>query len=294
MILKATKVPRFEAAAAVLAVSAALTLAAGTSVQAQTAVIIDTEDTVVFNDVASAYAQFRSPVTIEQTNGYELADRIRLAADSLVVLQKHDTPNVQAMNETLNILAGQGHPATYMVFVNKADDYDWTSELDQPSNVKFSIAVRSQDQIAVADVYSSIGSSYDGSRVSYDYSQAVMMAVEQLNAMGRTETATSKIKPWAAERSDMFFDANVLHSGAPHEDAAELMNHFAARHSFSDVDWTQANGVYYGDALFEATEGDMPVIWAETALGKCTSSKRWDGLIENEVSFQSFGVIELR
>ncbi|MFL4468964.1 hypothetical protein ACERZ8_03425 [Tateyamaria armeniaca] len=294
MILKNIEALRSEAATSTLVLVVVLALAAGTSLRAQTAVIVDTQNAAVLNDVASAYTQFRSPVTIEQSNGYDLSDRIQLAADSLVVIQSYDTPDLQSMNEALNSLAEQGQPTTFMVFVNQADDYDWTSELNQPDNVKLAIAVRSQDQIAVADVYSSIGSSYDGSRVGYDYSQAVRMAVEQLSAIGQSESGVSTIKPWAADRSDMFFDGYVLYSGAPTEDAAELMSHFDANHSFSEVDWTQANGVHGGDVLLESTSGDMPIIWAETVLGECSGSQRWDGMIENEISFQSFGTIDLR
>ena len=272
-------------------VTAFLALSIGESTQAQTAVFIDSNDFELseFSGDATANRGSHWFNTIMQIDGHNLSQIVEPLTEPVVVLQAHEVPDVEGMNEILHNLANWTNPATYMAFVESADNYNWTSELIRSPNVKIAIAVLSQDKATIANIYNSIDSNYDGANAGYDYYQAVNLAVEQLNAHIRGYQDTSTIKPWAADLSDMFFDANVLITGAPDEEASILINHFNSEYSFRDVDWNDVSRVQNGDVLFRMTHGDMSSILATRLLTECKGDPKWGALIDNNIGFQSFG-----
>ncbi|MEM6480709.1 MAG: hypothetical protein AAF681_02610 [Pseudomonadota bacterium] len=151
----------------------------GSAAQAEPSLIVATDDGNLLRDLPQQLQQSGVELeNLDMMSSTAVAEALKKASGEVVVLHKIDDPDTGALGEALGMLGQLGDRATYLVFVEHAEGFEWVEDLSIPANVKLATSVRSQDQLAVTEVYDALDVSYDGMGVSYDYAAAVELAVQ--------------------------------------------------------------------------------------------------------------------
>lgn len=161
---------------------------------------------------------------------------------------------------------------TYLMFAETASDSDPLSGVNVPENVQFVLAVNDLDRAAVAKSYATAGTGYDGHNFRYDTAAALTLASEQLKAEGTDGT----LKNWTAGAYYMFFEADVLKSGAPAEAATQLLTYTSQNASLKDT-WYDIDVGAFSQKFPTAAKSDMHGVYVNTVGPVCGSSYPWDG-----------------
>ena len=259
------------------------------AVQAEPSLIVATDDNGLLKELPQQLLQSGLELSdLDTTSSTAVVEALADASGEVVVLHKIENPDTDVLAESLRVLGQLGDRATYIVFIDQADDFDWVSDLSIPDNVKLATSVRSQDQLAVTEVYDALDVSYDGTGVRYDYAAAVELAFEQINvASGRIDQAA--LQEWETGVSTMFFDPGIMSSGASSDAAGAFMSTVQETYGGDEVPWDTAFGVTSPPAAGFVLTSEWGGVMAGTVLTECVGSERWDGMIGQGIKFQSFG-----
>ncbi|MEM6480710.1 MAG: hypothetical protein AAF681_02615 [Pseudomonadota bacterium] len=88
----------------------------------------------------------------------------------------------------------------------------------------------------------------------------------------------------------MFFDPGIMSSGASRDASGVFMSTFQETYGGAEVPWTNAFGVTSTPTVGVIPTGEWGGVMAGTILTECVGSERWDGMIEQGIRFQSFGI----
>jgi hypothetical protein len=219
------------------------------------------------------------------TDGFDQKDiSVGLNFDTPVVLieQFQFAPAADIIHERLKFLGDRETPATYLLFIDHVSDFDWTSKIEVPGNVKFTFSSRAAEIGDVAAYYEAVGIDFDPISIRINYSSAVRMAVSQLGKESAF-AQSYELKPWTSGKSYYgLLDGGVVVDGWNGNQinkaiSPTIRTQWLADH---DVVWNSDNAP---SAVRQAVMGFV-------AGNKCTTSWKWKGSEINNVDLQAFGV----
>jgi len=267
----------------------AICLPVVTMAQEGTMLFVASDDPRVHQDISERSIGFQAPVINTDGSFNALSDTMQSAQGPTVILQTIDgLPSESDFQSTLDAIDQIGAPVTYILFVDGTDDIDWVSSFNYPNNMRLALSLRPLDEISVAEIYEANGIDYDPANLSYNYSNAAFLALQQLAPPeGRFEGVT--VETWSPGRAAMFLDSGVIQSGADPSSAAEVTRIIREGPSLDTIDLSSLPGVSNPDFEFGVIDDDMDAVRAATLLGECSGPVPWDGYIENDLSFMAFG-----
>lgn len=219
------------------------------------------------------------------TEGFEVDDfKVGLASETpLVLIEQFQTaPARSLINERMKFLSGRESPATYLLFVEDVSDFDWTSGLEVPSNVKFTFSSRTAEIDDLKAYYQAVGLQFDPENVQINYPNAVRMAASQL--WNKSTIADSyTLKPWKSGKSYYgLLDGGVIVDGW-HSNQADTKNYPSI-----SAQWLADNDVVWSSGNTQPALRDA--VMALVSDKKCTTSWKWKGSEIHNVDLQAFGV----
>ncbi|MDE0520708.1 MAG: hypothetical protein OXH79_01990 [Boseongicola sp.] len=253
---------------------------------------IDTLDNAVYKSVQSHF-QSRPEWTDRLMIGAKVAgqsfDDILQESGQTVYVHTADTADAARLSSALQSLGELTERATYMLFLETADDHNWVSDIDIPDNVKLTLAVREFDQQTVAQAYDDFDIAYDGSALRYRIADAAQAAIAQMSEeLGKD--APFALKAWSSGISALtVFDPLAVSSGADPQQRADFILRALGQDDIKQASPPAENGVAVWAQLDDQVTNDMLVISHVVAATQCTKDRKWNSMVNAGISFQSFG-----
>ena len=214
-------------------------------------------------------------------------------ATSPVVYVEHfrDTPSVDHLLVRMHELGMLDTSATYLLFVDTAEDLNWLRTVKTPDNVKLSVSVRSMAASDLQGFFDTIDVDYDSSQARIDYRLAVKMAIAQLDK-GTLYENDFITREWTSGKSYAGIFDEIVEPNAQGTQASTMLSvqKFIQdrRREFPGIE--NVNGIILQN-LDEGHVGVRSALAWDVLRKECKTSYPWTKVTENGLDFQSFGIV---
>ncbi len=210
---------------------------------------------------------------------------------TIIVEQFEEFPSTSRLKEILDVLKKRESSATYLMLVDRMDQTNWASAIDVPDNVRLVVTAGALDKEEFSKFFEGSDLKYDGESIKVDHTAVLKLAISQITDKGKT--LGYDLKPWSTGVAYAgIFDDIYKSSTALNDQSQKYVAGVLTGVKKPVAGWNSQNGVSKVTGLFDpSSNGAVAAVRYWLAVNQCSSSYKWDGMIDNEIELQAFGIL---